>query len=115
MKADFILRLRDIRESLSLIEEYASPLTEADFLASRVLQDAIVRRLEIVGEAAKHVPQAIRDGYPAVPWRDMAGMRDVLIHRYAQVDLGMVWDTVRAFVPAVRAEVERMLEKLEGP
>ena len=80
MKKDPKIFLAHIIESIELIEEYAGNTTQSDFLKNPVLQDAIIRRMEIIGEAVKRVPNSLRSKSPKVPWKQMAGMRDVLIH-----------------------------------
>lgn len=77
-------------------------------------QDAVIRNLEIVGEAAKRVPDSIRDRAPEVPWREMAGMRDKLAHDYLGVDLNLVWDVVASELPGARAHIATLLDELDG-
>ena len=74
---------------------------------------AVTRALEIIGEAAKHVPHTVRARYPDVPWRDLAGMRDKVAHEYFRVHLRRLWDTVREDIPPLRVVVARMLDDLE--
>ena len=79
-----------------------------------MVQDAVVRNLEIVGEAAKRVSADLRGRAPGVPWREMAGMRDKLVHDYFGVDLDLVWDVVAAELPAARTRIIVLLEELEA-
>ena len=87
MKKDPKVFLVHILESIQLIEEYSKNVTAAKFHKNRAVQDAIIRRLEIIGEAVKNLPVSFKTKCPDVPWKQMAGMRDVLIHEYFDVDL----------------------------
>jgi uncharacterized protein with HEPN domain len=78
-----------------------------------MVQDAVMRNLEIVGEAAKRVSPDLRGRAPGVPWREMAGMRDKLVHDYFGVDLDLVWDVVASKLPAARTRIVALLEELD--
>ena len=89
MKKNPKIFLEYIQESILLIEEYAIGLSQADFLKKRSLQDAIIRRLEIMREAVKNLPMSFRSKHTQIPWKQIAGMRDILIHEYFEVDLAL--------------------------
>ncbi len=95
MKRDVRLYIQDILECIDKIEEYTKEITQDDFYKNILVQDAVLRRLEIIGEAVKNIPQEFRAKYPNIPWKKMAGMRDVLIHAYFGVNLKRVWKVTR--------------------
>ena len=83
------------------------------FVADDKTISAVVRKLEIIGEATKNVPETIRQQYPQVPWRDMAGMRDRIIHRYFAVNHVIVWDTVKDHIPPLQPIIGQILKDME--
>ncbi len=105
--------LLDIREAIHRISAYTAGMTYQDFLGDMRTQDAVVRNLEIIGEAAKNLSEGLRARYPDVPWKGMAGIRDRLIHHYFGVNLDIVWQIVVHELPKVALQVEDML-RAEG-
>ena len=106
--------LADILQSAQLAITYATGVSRDSFLADTKLQDAVVRRIEIIGEAAKRLSDATRNAIPRVPWKQVMGMRDVLIHDYGKVDIPRVWDTLQAGLPPLIAELESYIQRNAG-
>jgi uncharacterized protein with HEPN domain len=100
--------LHHIRDAIRAIDEYTREGRDQFFRDKRT-QDAVIRNLEIVGEASKALSDDLRERTPSVPWRRIAGMRDRLIHRYFGVDLELVWSAVARELPALKARVEELL------
>jgi uncharacterized protein with HEPN domain len=101
--------LRHIIESIEWIEREIAGMTLDEFSGSVPTQDAVIRRLEIIGEATKHLPAGLKQERREIPWDDIAGMRDVLIHEYFGVNIGTVWSTVKRNLPPLKSAVLAML------
>ncbi len=108
MKRSIHVYLNDIAESITKIEKYTNGITKADFLKKEPIQDAVVRRLEIIGEAVKNIPESFRKKYPDIPWRKIAGTRDKLIHEYPGVDMLLVWEVIKKSLPELKKEIEKI-------
>jgi len=93
-----------IRQAIDRIDEYLAGVTRERFLADRMLQDAVIRNIEIVGEAARKVSDGFTALYPQVPWRAIAGMRNRLAHGYFAVNLVTVWNVTQSDLPALREQ-----------
>ena len=103
--------LQHILDAINRIESYVAVGHEV-FLASPHWQDAVIRQLEVIGEATKRLSEGIRSGYQEVPWRRIAGLRDVLIHDYMGVDIQAVWEITQRDLPALKVDIERILSEL---
>lgn len=110
MARDELLYLRHILDAINTVEEYLQDVDEKTFKATKLIQDGTIRQIEIVGEAVRHVSKDIRKTYPEVPWVDIAGMRDKLIHGYFGVDIEKVWDTAREDLPVLKEQVIGILK-----
>jgi uncharacterized protein with HEPN domain len=107
MKPDEQVYLRHILDAIAKTEDYLRSVNEPDFVANSLVQDGVIRQLEIVGEAARHVSPAFRRSHSQVPCDDIAGMRDKLIHDYFGVDLGRVWLTATEDLPDLKTKVQQ--------
>jgi uncharacterized protein with HEPN domain len=107
--------LLDMLEAARRALEYAADLTFETFSQNNRDQDAIIRRLEIVGEAARSVSEAYREDHPEIPWPAIVGMRHRLAHDYRRIDVDVVWETVQQKIPELIAQLERLVPPEEKP
>jgi len=110
MKHDDTVYLRHILDAIAQIENYCDGIDENRFKTANIVQDAVVRQLEIIGEAAKRLPPATKGKSPKIPWSDIAGMRDKLIHDYFGVDMDKVWLTIAQDLPSLKVAVVKLLQ-----
>ncbi|NBC27567.1 MAG: DUF86 domain-containing protein [Bacteroidetes bacterium] len=101
--------LQDILESIGHIQHFLEGVSEDEFYQNVEKQDAVLRRLEIIGEAVKHLSDEIREDHPDIPWRQIAGMRDIIIHEYFGVTLEMIWIVATEDILDLKENVEKIL------
>jgi len=106
--------LRHILDAIERIEEYIQDVTEEEFHQHNLVQDGVIRQLEIIGEATKQLSEELRNSHALIPWRDIAGMRDKLIHHYFGVDIDEIWLTAKDDIPILKSEVELILDTAIG-
>lgn len=105
------LYLSNIKECIERIESYTSEGREA-FMQTPMIQDAVIRNFEIIGEATKRLSAELRISYPKIQWQQIAGFRDVLIHDYLKVNLNLIWGVVEKNLPELKATVEEILQNM---
>lgn len=111
---DFTLYLSDIIENIDDSVKFIADMTYEEFIGDKKTVNAVIRSIEVIGEATKHVPQEMRSQRPVVPWKDMAGMRDKCIHDYAGVDYEVVWTAVKEELPVLRPQIQSLLDELRN-
>ncbi len=109
MNRSTYLYVKDILEYMERAEEHTRGLNFERFLRDSKTCDAVIRCLEVIGEATKNIPDEIRNKYPPIPWRDMAGMRDKIIHGYFRVDFEAVWLVVKEEIPVLKPLIKKLL------
>ena len=112
MSEKFLIYLNDIRNAIISIEKFIENMNFNQFKNDDKTSSAVIRKFEIIGEATKNIPEAVREQHSQVPWKDMAGMRDKLIHSYSEVDLKLVWMTIQQRLPELKSTVEKILDEM---
>ena len=114
MKRNHKLYLKDIIDSIKAIEEFIEGMSFEEFKDDDRTSSAVVRKLEIIGESTKQLPEEIKQKNPELPWKEMAGMRDRLIHSYFGIDYELVWKTITKRIPETKPLIKKILENLEN-
>jgi uncharacterized protein with HEPN domain len=110
MKRDIIIFINDILECIENIENFTQGFSKVDFFDDKKTQDAVIRNLEIIGEAIKNIPDKFRRKYPKIEWKKIAGVRDIFIHSYFGVDLEIVWTIVKKDIPVLKNNIKFILK-----
>jgi uncharacterized protein with HEPN domain len=105
--------LHHIMDEMVFLEEQCSAIAYDDLVQDEVLKRSVLRSIEVIGEAAKNLPPSFREAHPEVPWREMAGMRDRLIHAYFSVDWEIVWDVLTHEIPAQKPLIRALLDQVD--
>lgn len=109
---DNTVYLKHILDAIDKIDKYLKGQDLTSFLQDTLVQDGIVRQIEIIGEATRHISPPLLDQYPEIPWQDIIGMRHKLIHDYMGIDLKAVWDTAIDDIPVFKSQTEKVLKEL---
>ena len=105
--------VKHILDSINDIEDSTRNLSKGEFKESKDIRDAVVRRLEVIGEAAKNISKNLKEAHPEIAWRKIAGTRDVMIHAYFNVDLDIVWEIVKKDMPILKNQIFKIQKELE--
>lgn len=112
MNKDPLIFIKHMRDAIELIETFTQNFAAKKFLQDKLVQSAVVRQIEIIGEAAKNVSEDFRNEYPKIPWSDLAGMRDKLIHGYFGIDYNRIWKVVKEDIPRLKKQIQEILKKM---
>jgi uncharacterized protein with HEPN domain len=107
------LYLKDILTAMDAIEQFVKGLDIESFKNNDIVSSAVIRKFEIIGEATKSIAEEIKQKYSAIPWKDMAGMRDRLIHFYFGIKYELVWETIKKEIPKIKPLIKKILKDLE--
>ena len=113
MKREYCDYIQDVIDSIDKTQKFTEGLTYDAFREDSKTVFAVIRALEIIGEAVKNIPESLRSKYSDIPWKEMAGMRDKLIHEYFGVKYEIVWDTIKIEIPELKSKFEKIFEELE--
>ena len=113
MKRSYRLFVEDILESVDKIERYVKGMSYDNFVENEMIIDAVIRNLEVIGEASKNIPENIREQYTTIPWRRIIGLRNIMIHGYFGIDLSIIWEIITKNLPETKPSIVEMLNNLK--
>lgn len=111
-KRDITLFLEDIIEAIDLISDYIGDFSKEEFQNDRKTIDAVVRNIEIIGEAVSAIPDEFREKYPHIPWKKIVGVRNIVIHKYFGVDTNTLWFIIQEQLPEFKSEISRIIHEI---
>ncbi|HYN44671.1 MAG TPA: DUF86 domain-containing protein [Candidatus Limnocylindrales bacterium] len=110
MKRDYDLFIRDILDAIDMIEEFIGNMDYGEFMKDDKTSTAVVKKIEIIGEAIKNIPNDVRVKHKEIPWKDIVGMRNKITHSYFKIDYEIVWNVVKVKLPALKIQIEQVLK-----
>ncbi len=113
MKRNLTLYLKDILEAMESIEKFVEGMSFEDFRMDDKTSSAVIRKFEVIGEASRNIPNSIRRKYPDIPWKELVGFRDKLIHFYFGIKYEIVWDTIKIEIPKLKPRLKAILSEFE--
>ncbi len=111
MSRNYSLYLQDIAEAIDRIQSYLEGVARDEFETNQMRLDAVIRNLQIIGEAVKKIPDSIKKKYPNIPWQEIAGLRNRVTHAYFNVDINIIWDVVQSELPILQPQVQRIIKE----
>lgn len=114
MKRDILVYIDDILESIDRIFEYTEKISEIDFSQNQLIQDAVCRRIEIIGESVKNIPSEVRLKFSFIPWKKIAGLRDILTHAYFNVSAKRIWNVIQKDLSLLKKQVLEIKPELNS-
>ena len=108
-KFDDTARLGHILDAIHCIETYIGGVDKAAFLANKMMQDALMRQIEIIGEAARNISEELQEEHPELPWFEMRAIRNKIVHDYLEINTDIIWDTVQSDLPALKPMIKKLL------
>ena len=100
-------------DSIENIESFLKEISKESFFKDRLRQSAVIRQLEVIGEATKNIPDSFRKKYPEIPWKKIAGLRDIIIHTYFEIDLDITWEIIKKDLPLLKKQVQNIKKDLQ--
>lgn len=113
MKRDYPLFIRDMLSAIDSVEDFVEGMSLDELIKDDKTSSAVIRKFEVIGEAAKHLPDKLKQRHPEIPWKNIVGMRDRLIHAYFGIDFKLVWEVVKVELPALKTKLKKLSSELE--